>query len=214
MSDMSLEATYLAYLDALNGRRFSDLDEFVHDELTYNDKALTRQEYADMIAADVEAVPDLHFEARLLVACDDVVACRLWFDCTPSGELFGPAPAWTGSARRSCTGGRTSRRASRSCRARPPRQPSRRRRYRVSVSVTVGSGIRVVGSGRRGSDYRGVGDRCRRCRRGRAGSGAVRRCLACAGSRGAHRGGPGGVRPAVAGVDGGCDRAAGSQRGP
>jgi predicted ester cyclase len=92
VSDMRLQAIYLAYLDALNGRRFSDLNEFVHNELTYNDKALTRQEYADMIAADVEAVPDLHFEARLLVASGDVVACRLWFDCTPSGELFGLSP--------------------------------------------------------------------------------------------------------------------------
>jgi predicted ester cyclase len=89
---VSLATRYLAYLDALNDRRFSDLDEFVQDELTYNDEVLTRQEYADMIAADTRAVPDLRFEVRLLLTNDDVVACRLWFDCTPTGMFFGLAP--------------------------------------------------------------------------------------------------------------------------
>jgi predicted ester cyclase len=88
----SLEARYLAYLDALNDRRFSVLDEFVQDELTYNDEVLTRQEYSDMIAADTRAVPDLRFDVRLLVTNEDVVACRLWFDCTPTGTFFGLAP--------------------------------------------------------------------------------------------------------------------------
>jgi predicted ester cyclase len=88
----SLEARYLAYLDALNDRRFSDLDKFVQDELTYNDVALTRREYVDMIAADIRAVPDLHFDVRLLITENDLVACRLWFDCTPTGTLFGLAP--------------------------------------------------------------------------------------------------------------------------
>jgi predicted ester cyclase len=92
MPNAILEARYRAYLDALNDRRFSDLDEFVQDELIYNDKLLTRQEYADMIAADTRAVPDLHFDVRLLLTSEDVVACRLWFDCTPTGPFFGLAP--------------------------------------------------------------------------------------------------------------------------
>jgi predicted ester cyclase len=92
MPHASLEARYLAYLDALNDRRFGDLAEFVHDELTYNDDVLTRQQYADMIAADTMAVPDLRFDVRLLLTSDDVVACRLWFDCTPTGTFFGRAP--------------------------------------------------------------------------------------------------------------------------
>ena len=87
-----LEATYLAYLDALNDRRFSDLTEFVHDELIYNGKAFTRAEYGDMITADTQAVPDLHFDAHLLTSSDDLVSARLWFDCTPTGTLFGLRP--------------------------------------------------------------------------------------------------------------------------
>jgi predicted ester cyclase len=92
VTDAALEARYLAYLDALNERRFDNLDQFVHDEVTYNDEGLTRQEYADRIAADTRAVPDLRFNARLLLTDDDVVACRLWFDCTPTGTFFGLAP--------------------------------------------------------------------------------------------------------------------------
>lgn len=92
MPHHSLAVRYLAYLDVLNDRRFSDLDEFVLDELTYNNDVLTRQAYADMIAADTRAVPDLRFEARLLLADDNTVACRLWFDCTPTSTFFGMAP--------------------------------------------------------------------------------------------------------------------------
>lgn len=92
MPHSDLEARYVAYLDALNDRRFGDLEEFVHDELTYNGEVLTRQEYTDMIAADIRAVPDLRFAARLLLADDDTVACRLWFDCTPTSTFFGMAP--------------------------------------------------------------------------------------------------------------------------
>jgi predicted ester cyclase len=92
----NLESTYLAYLDALNGRRFDELDRYVCDELVYNDKLLTRQEYADMIAADVRAVPDLRYEAHLLSTGGDLVACRLWFDCTPTSTFLGLEP--TGSA--------------------------------------------------------------------------------------------------------------------
>jgi predicted ester cyclase len=87
-----LEATYLAYLDALNDRRFGDLGDYVSDELTYNDEVLTRQQYADMIAADTRAVPDLHFDAHLLVVADDTVACRLQFNCTPTSTFFERKP--------------------------------------------------------------------------------------------------------------------------
>jgi predicted ester cyclase len=88
----TLEATYLAYLDALNDRRFDDLVDYVCDELTYNDESLTRRQYADMIAGDARAVPDLHFDAQLLVVAGDTVACRLWFTCTPTSTFFGCAP--------------------------------------------------------------------------------------------------------------------------
>ena len=92
MPHATLEATYLAYLDALNDRRFDDLVDYVCDELTYNDESLTRRQYADMIAGDARAVPDLHFDAQLLVVAGDTVACRLWFTCTPTSTFFGCEP--------------------------------------------------------------------------------------------------------------------------
>ena len=92
MPDASLEATYLAYLDALNDRRFDDLVDYVGDELTYNDETLTRRQYAGMIAEDARAAPDLRFDPHLLVVADDTVACRLWFTCTPTSTFFGCVP--------------------------------------------------------------------------------------------------------------------------
>ena len=87
-----LERVYRAYLDALNERRLGDLGEFVHDQLVYNDRPISRQQYAQLIAEDVRNIPDLHFTIDLCVAADDVVACRLWFDCTPAHEFAGIPP--------------------------------------------------------------------------------------------------------------------------
>jgi predicted ester cyclase len=53
---------------------------------------MTRQQYAGMIAQDVRAIPDLSFRIDLCVTSHDVVACRLWFDCTPEREFAGITP--------------------------------------------------------------------------------------------------------------------------
>ena len=87
-----LDQLYRAYLGALNERRFGDLGQFVHDEVVRNDQAMTSQQYADLIAADVEAIPDLRYTIGLLVSGEDTVAARLWFDCTPVRSFAGIAP--------------------------------------------------------------------------------------------------------------------------
>lgn len=87
-----LEAVYRDYLTALDERRFDELGQFVHDELTYNERPMTRAEYAAMIADDARRIPDLRFDARLVVVSGDVLACRLWFACTPEREFAGVAP--------------------------------------------------------------------------------------------------------------------------
>lgn len=87
-----LDGIYRAYLDALNGRRWTDLHRFVHDHVVHNGRRMSRGQYAEMIAEDVRTIPDLHFAVDLLVTGDDVVACRLWFDCTPEREFAGIAP--------------------------------------------------------------------------------------------------------------------------
>lgn len=89
---LNLKAIYRAYLAALNERRLDDLARYVHDELTYNGEPMTRDQYRDLIAADIAAVPDLTYDAHIVVAADDRVACRLVFTCTPQHEFLGFTP--------------------------------------------------------------------------------------------------------------------------
>jgi predicted ester cyclase len=92
MTNADLETRYRAYLDVLNERRLDDLVHFVQDELSYNGKTMTRRQYQDMLAADIIAIPDLVFDAQIIVASGDRVACRLVFDCTPRHEFLGFSP--------------------------------------------------------------------------------------------------------------------------
>lgn len=92
MRNADLESRYRAYLDALNERRLDDLLHYVQDELSYNGKTMTRRQYQDLITADITAIPDLFYDAHLIVASGDRVACRLVFDCTPQHEFLGFSP--------------------------------------------------------------------------------------------------------------------------
>jgi predicted ester cyclase len=92
MTDADLEARYRAYLGVLNERRLDDLVHHVADALTYNGEPMTRRQYRDLIAADLAAVPDLVYDAHVLVAAGDRVGCRLVFECTPERELLGFPP--------------------------------------------------------------------------------------------------------------------------
>ena len=94
MTNADLETRYRAYLDALNERGLDDLVHYVHDELSYNGETMTRRQYQDLIAADITAIPDLFFDARIIRRQRRSGGCRLAFDCTaarvsrfsPSGE--------------------------------------------------------------------------------------------------------------------------------
>jgi SnoaL-like polyketide cyclase len=82
MGNADLEIHYRAYLDVLNERRLDDLVHFVQDELSYNGKTMTRRQYQELITADITAIPDLFYDAHIIVASGDQVACRIVFDCT------------------------------------------------------------------------------------------------------------------------------------
>ena len=68
MTDADLESCYRAYLAALNERRLDDLVHYVQDELSHSGETMTRRQYQDLIAADITAIPDLVFDARIIVA--------------------------------------------------------------------------------------------------------------------------------------------------
>ncbi len=61
----------------------------VHDELTYNDTTLTRDQFANLLHEDVRTIPDLRYEVRSMVADDARIAARLWFSCTPRRPFRG-----------------------------------------------------------------------------------------------------------------------------
>lgn len=86
-----LEGIYRDYIETLNERRFEDLDQFVHDQLVYNDVVITREQYVAKLVDDVRAIPDLHYGIDVLVANDELVSARLWFDCSPQGSFLGIA---------------------------------------------------------------------------------------------------------------------------
>ena len=92
MTNAVLEASYRAYLTVLNDRRLDDLVRYVHDELVYNGETMTRRQYRDLIAGDIAAAPDLFYNAQIVIADDDRVACRILFDCTPQGAFLGFSP--------------------------------------------------------------------------------------------------------------------------
>ena len=84
-----LEQVYRDYITTLNDRRFGDLDRFVHDQLIYNGQQWSRTRYQALLADDVRRIPDLRYSIQLLVAGADHVACRIWFDCTPTQQFLG-----------------------------------------------------------------------------------------------------------------------------
>ncbi|MDL5156118.1 ester cyclase [Actinomycetospora termitidis] len=85
MHGSSIDARYRAYLACLNDRRFDDLGEHLLDPVVHNDRHLRVAEFADLLRRDVDEIPDLHYDAELVLVDGDHVACRIRFDCTPTG---------------------------------------------------------------------------------------------------------------------------------
>jgi predicted ester cyclase len=92
MTEAEFEAHYRRYISCLNNRRLDELDEFLHEELTYNGEPETRADYRARIAGDVAAIPDLYFDVHLIVVGGDQIACRLFYNCTPQSEWLGLQP--------------------------------------------------------------------------------------------------------------------------
>lgn len=85
---LNLSGTYQGYIACLNGQDWQNLANFVHDDVHYNDAYIGLSGYREMLEGDFRAIPDLHFDIRLLICEPPRVASRLHFDCTPTGMLF------------------------------------------------------------------------------------------------------------------------------
>ncbi|WP_340118919.1 ester cyclase [Pelagibius sp. 7325] len=89
MTNAELSNIYRAYIACLNDQDWANLGQFVHEDVQYNGERIGLSGYREMLEADFQAIPDLHFEIQLLVCDPPRLATRLRFDCTPTGMLFG-----------------------------------------------------------------------------------------------------------------------------
>lgn len=92
MPDSDLREFYLRYLGEINAHRFDRMDEFIDDRTTLNGEPATRQDIIAVQKADVDAVPDLHWELKELLFDGDRLAARLVNTGTPVKEWLGVAP--------------------------------------------------------------------------------------------------------------------------
>ncbi|MBD2749686.1 ester cyclase [Microvirga sp. BT688] len=88
MTSAELRSIYQAYLDCLNVQDWPRLGEFVHDEVSHNNRPFGVAGYRAMLENDFLQIPDLRFEAELLVCEPPVIAARLKFDCSPKGSFL------------------------------------------------------------------------------------------------------------------------------
>ncbi|WP_046867902.1 ester cyclase [Microvirga massiliensis] len=88
MTSADLRSIYRAYLDCLNAQDWSRLGEFVDDEVSHNDRPFGVAGYRAMLEKDFLQIPDLRFEAELVVCEPPVIAARLKFDCSPKGSFL------------------------------------------------------------------------------------------------------------------------------
>jgi predicted ester cyclase len=84
-----LAELYRGYIGCLNRQDWPNLGRFVGDDVHYNGERIGLSGYRKMLEGDFLAIPDLHFDIKLLVCEAPHVASRLQFDCTPTGMLFG-----------------------------------------------------------------------------------------------------------------------------
>ena len=82
---------YRDYLACLNRQALDELGDFVHDRVRYNSEEIGLAGYRSMLEQNFREIPDLFFEASLLVVDSSYVACRLAFNCSPVGTFMGLA---------------------------------------------------------------------------------------------------------------------------
>jgi predicted ester cyclase len=88
MTADALRSIYQAYLDCLNAQDWPRLGDFVHNEVSHNDRPFGLAGYRAMLENDFQQIPDLWFKSELVVCEPPAIAARLKFDCTPKGSFL------------------------------------------------------------------------------------------------------------------------------
>jgi predicted ester cyclase len=79
---------YREYIACLNKRGLTELGRFVQDDVLYNARQIGLAGYTGMLEQNFAEIPDLYFNIQLLMSDESYVACRLNFDCTPTGSFL------------------------------------------------------------------------------------------------------------------------------
>jgi predicted ester cyclase len=89
MRKTDLSVVYRGYIACLNKQNWSKLEQFVHDDVHYNEQQIGIGDYREMLERDFSEIPDLHFDIQLLISDPPYIASRLRFNCTPKGTFLG-----------------------------------------------------------------------------------------------------------------------------
>ncbi len=89
MRKTDLSVVYRGYIACLNKQNWSKLEQFVHDDVHYNEQQIGIAGYREMLERDFYEIPDLYFDIQLLISDPPYIASRLRFNCTPKGTFLG-----------------------------------------------------------------------------------------------------------------------------
>lgn len=89
MNTFDLANIYHDYIACLNSQQWENLGSFVRDDVRHNSITLGLSGYRRMLEDNLEKIPDLFFDIRMLVAQPPLIAARLWFDVAPKDEFLG-----------------------------------------------------------------------------------------------------------------------------
>ncbi|MFD4787085.1 ester cyclase [Streptomyces sp. NPDC058459] len=92
MTDFDLREFYIGYGNALNERRYDDVEKFVADKVVLNGRVSTREEMIANVKATVAAVPDFRWELDEFLVDGERIAARVTNTGTPEKEWMGVKP--------------------------------------------------------------------------------------------------------------------------
>lgn len=84
----TLAQIYRNYIACLNAQDWSQLGNFVHDNVTHNGISFGLTGYLAMLRNDFAQIPDLRFNIQLLISDPPFIASRLHFNCSPTGKFL------------------------------------------------------------------------------------------------------------------------------
>ncbi len=93
MAEFDIHAFYRRYIAELNAHRFDRMDQFINDQVILNGRPGTRDDVVAVQRADIDAVPDFHWEVQEFLVDGDRAAVRAINTGTPVKEWLGVSPS-------------------------------------------------------------------------------------------------------------------------